>query len=409
MKIAVISDLHIGTAARAVDYCPEKDRKNNCNAVDQDYQKTFIEFIKNNDISADIILMPGDLSNQAKLTEFELGSKILLEIAAALGTKDENIFCVPGNHDVDWSVFNGHEGDELLERDRLKFTSAKEAKNSIFIKNDPKLMLFKENYFHIWEHDEIIVVGFNSSAEDNPLASVHHGGISQSILKELGNAIEQYNNDDRIKLFLGHHHPVNHATNLDFEDYSIMQKGGDLIELLSKNSFDFLVHGHIHIPKLLISKNDSGYPINILCAGSFSVALDNKYSGHINNQFHIIERHSRDLTTRTLSGLVRSWSFLSHLGWIESRPGDGIHHKMPFGSDVQPENLKKAFALEIQAAFNKNRTHYTLSELDQTSDAIKYVPFTAKKNALEAIKDDLGFDVHPSEQEIIILKKDING
>ena len=112
MNLAVMSDLHVGLAARAKDLCPEppatpkkhRDRYNR--KIDDAYKQKFVQFVKRERITADYLALPGDLTNSAQPKEVQLASEFILEAAHALGVPHDKIVFAPGNHDVDWSVFD---------------------------------------------------------------------------------------------------------------------------------------------------------------------------------------------------------------------------------------------------------------------------------------------------------------
>ena len=69
MKLAVISDLHVGLAARAKDLCPEppavprKDFLTYNSKTDNDYRSRFVRFVQDQHLTADYLILPGDITH----------------------------------------------------------------------------------------------------------------------------------------------------------------------------------------------------------------------------------------------------------------------------------------------------------------------------------------------------------
>lgn len=101
LNIAAIGDLHIGRAARALDLCPYED---NGNAPDRDYLGAFDQLLSQYRISADYLLIAGDITDRGQPDEVKLASDVVSRIAKALTVPEERVFLVPGNHDADWEV-----------------------------------------------------------------------------------------------------------------------------------------------------------------------------------------------------------------------------------------------------------------------------------------------------------------
>lgn len=257
MKVAIISDLHVGCAARGKDYCPPADIDSR--AIDENYQDMFIDFILEEGISADFLLMPGDLSNRSRFTEVDLGTKIMYEIAQALGVKRDHILSVPGNHDVDWSVYRDYSGPEREARKPSRYNSLLRD-STLFINGaSNNNLLFTSPHYRIWEFEEAVIVGSNSSWHDDPDSSIHHGSIVQDCIQQIEESLKDVKDfKNKLKIFLIHHHPINYSDPVYYPDHSIMHNAENLLKMLMRNSFDFLIHGHKHVPKFKNYKGEFG-------------------------------------------------------------------------------------------------------------------------------------------------------
>lgn len=105
IKVLVISDLHIGEAARSSDFRPPNYDISLC--LEDNYKIDFVDFVNKEKIIADYLVVSGDITDKASCDEFMLAKEIINDIATSAGVSETNIICIPGNHDVDWSVLKG--------------------------------------------------------------------------------------------------------------------------------------------------------------------------------------------------------------------------------------------------------------------------------------------------------------
>lgn len=105
VSVAVISDLHIGSGAKSKDFSLA-----GTDAAIDDYLTEFRNFVATEDIKADYLLVPGDITNSACKPEFELASERISQIANCLHVPESKILFCPGNHDVDWATIKALDG-----------------------------------------------------------------------------------------------------------------------------------------------------------------------------------------------------------------------------------------------------------------------------------------------------------
>ncbi|WP_420262644.1 hypothetical protein, partial [Citrobacter portucalensis] len=72
MKILVISDLHVGTTARAKDFCTEVS---GASAITENFIDEFRDLVKLEGITATHLLIAGDITNRAEMYEFEVAAQ----------------------------------------------------------------------------------------------------------------------------------------------------------------------------------------------------------------------------------------------------------------------------------------------------------------------------------------------
>src|SRR4051812_3132205 len=99
-----MSDLHIGAGARGEDLCPFSDSKNR----DTEFLQTFFQLVDGAPLSADYLIIPGDISDRAHPQEYQLASNIIEQVAKRLSVQLDHIVIIPGNHDVNWAISRSH-------------------------------------------------------------------------------------------------------------------------------------------------------------------------------------------------------------------------------------------------------------------------------------------------------------
>ena len=396
-----MSDLHVGRGARSKDFSPYPDHP----VTDTDYKQLFIKFVKREHLNADYLIVPGDASHRGAPDELALASEIILECAEALGVKTTNILFVPGNHDADWTVF---EHPDATGFRRLQKYAPLRNDAWIFeqVISRANKHLLDPHYFSVWQYKNLVVVGYNSAWDDESITEVHHGLVANDHLDLL--AVELANLDlssKRFRLFLVHHHPITYSDPMpDEPDFSAMTNAPRLLELLRSHHFDFLIHGHRHCPVFQTVTIDADFPLAILSAGSFSAELDRRWSGFVNNQFHIVRVEGREDSTDFVFGDVQSWTFLAKHGWLASREHNGIRHIHPFGTYLQPQELRRTLTKALTTAFSVS--DYVLwTALVQQLPRLKYLPPKAVHQVLRELSSELDFTFHDAITGLILLKE----
>lgn len=399
MKILVLSDLHIGQKARGKDLCPDGNNK----WLDKNYKDDFIDFIIRENIKVDYLIIAGDISNEATYDEFSLGSAIIWDIAKALKLTKSKVLLVPGNHDVDWKVLelaNPENEDDYNFRKTQRYDTFKNGFNY----NRKLLDLFIEPFFTSWEYEDLFVVGFNSAWHDENNEKVHHGLITDNIITQFEKHLHDLDIDSKIKLFITHHHLYPYSDPISHEaDFSIMTNSENLLKALARNKFDMVVHGHKHIPRILTQEIDSIHPISLLCAGSFSVILDQRFNGSILNMFHVINFEGRDCETDRIYGFVENYSYSSPHKWLKSEKNNStVLHQQGFGSYSCIRTLKRELLPIIKAEHKKNGS-VTWSTLCKNNRKLLYHTPDFIAQLTDEIANDLKLKKYTIENEIIFL------
>lgn len=350
LKIAIISDLHVGSGSRAADLWPSGTGA----SLDPRYLENFLAFLTKSSIEADLLILPGDVAHLAQPDEFELASQVLFKIADALKVSHDRIYYVPGNHDVDWSVLAKLSPDPTGLRLAMRWAP---------LRNPPWLFdkILRRGHRHLldepfayttWSTPSAFVLGFNSASHDLPDSKVHHGLVTQETLDDARAHLAGQDLSGVVRIGLVHHHPLQYSDPVPNEpDFSAMTNAGNLLNLLHDFKFDLLIHGHKHAPRLTTQVINNCFPMVVVGAGGFSVRLDPRWSGLVNNQFHLVRVEGRDSSGCTRGELV-SWTYLSGHGWVPSETSNGIAHRVPFGTHVGEHELELRIAPVITSALS---------------------------------------------------------
>ena len=349
MKLAVISDLHVGLAARAKDLCPEPpstDRKARAKfkaKTETDYRQKFVQFVESQGITADYLVLPGDVTHRAHPQEVKIASEFVLQAATALRVPHEKIIFVPGNHDVDWSVFDPTDRTGVRWGQRYDPVGHEQFHFRKIVEHGDG-DVFASPHFIVWDNPDLLAVGYNSSSHDAPMHedAAHHGLADPIHLAALRTRLESMGPcDGRVRLFLVHHHPLDFTNPIPrVPDFSLMTNAEQLLNLLHDHNFDILIHGHRHHPRFETHSTITYPHLPVLCSGSFSIELDTEWAGTVDNQFHLVEITGRRGAENRITGTLTSWTNNRSKGWCPSdESASGIHHKIPFGSYIMPTEL----------------------------------------------------------------------
>lgn len=399
MKLAVISDLHVGLAARSKDLCPEpapterRNRKWYADKTDSSYRQAFVDFVGKNGITADYLVLPGDVTHRAQPQEVKIASEFILQAADALQISHNNIVFVPGNHDVDWSVFDLADDTGVrweqryapVGHDKFHFKKIVERGNG---------NVLAPPHFIVWEFADLLVVGYNSSSHDAPIHKddAHHGLADPEHLDALRATLDKVvTTDDRVRLFLVHHHPLDFSYPIPrIPEFSLMTNAEQLLSIVHDHSFDILIHGHRHHPRFETHSTKTYPHLPILCSGSFSIELDTEWAGTVENQFHLVNIDGRSGTENRIFGKLQSWTNNRARGWIPSEEStSGIHHMLPFGSYVMPrelDSLLKPFVLD----WLKTHDHVLWRDVVRQFPELEHLPLDSAMAAFKRLAEELG-------------------
>lgn len=338
LRIAVISDLHIGKA-----------RSSNMNptgspGLGSELLQVFEEFVKSDLEAMDYLLVCGDITNGATEAEVNLASSIVDKIANLLGVSNDGVYWTLGNHDRSWDLISAHGSASVA----YKFFEDSNFQNVIDVNG--KGSLTSEPFYTLREDDKLLIATINTSAHDLPNTKPHHGKVTTELLGKLSADLDTIaDKEDLVRILLMHHHPLDYPdlSSIESTDFSALQNAGNLISFLSEHKFDLVVHGHRHYPSFKYEATNTGHFVAFLCAGSFSALLDPEEG--ISNQFHIIELEPDRCSSGLVRGVFKSWAYLGrNKGWQKCNFSNSvIQHKLGFGMFATYAEFREKFESDV--------------------------------------------------------------
>lgn len=325
IRILVLSDLH----ARS------KDRKPDSSEVDQvsylpaypekaDHRPfdNLEELIKRDEITADLIMCPGDICDKGDTQGFSYAWGKLNDLKRLV--KARALIATCGNHDLDSRYATAGAGDDPDPKGNLL------SSNPIFPFGDTPETdhYWARNFAILNPTDNVRVIALNTSAyHGGKSGELEHGRVSSKTIEAIKTKIASEPQAE-INILLCHHHlqPLN-SWNRTSDDLQHVRKGIDLLGEISTQTGSgwIVIHGHRHIPSISVSTTPQ---ITTIGAASFSRMGDS-----FSNQFHIISIDSDPVSmTMPLRGTIDTWNWSRTQGWgIYLDPTKGLPPQCGFG------------------------------------------------------------------------------
>jgi 3',5'-cyclic AMP phosphodiesterase CpdA len=372
----VLSDLHVGDAARSADLSLPRS----AGGKPTGYVDEFRTFVADQKLRADLLLFAGDITDSAHPVEFQLAGGAVQTLAATFGLSlDRDVALVPGNHDVNWKSLSQYPDDITRYSAESRYYPIRYHSWPF----DPMLRdghrhLCEPPYFTIRETTRAIIVGLNSSAHDGPLDDPdkpHYGLAPNDSLIALDTHLSELEYDPAVlRVFLVHHHVVprdDRARN--HHDPSLLVNAAELLDILGKHRFDIVVHGHKHVPAVSTHVTSSNFPLLVVGAGSFSAMIDPRNAGPIQNSFHEIQVDGRHRVDGTVMGRVRSWAYVFPEGWQAGEHVLGIEHVVPYGCYESPAALLMRAQAVIDARLRAGADHVLWTQVISALPELAYL------------------------------------
>jgi len=324
VKLAVASDLHChpcNESSQSSFLLADALRK----PVGKHPVESLAKLVDDESLSANIVLCPGDITNQVNRQGLHSGWNFLKEIQDLLGAT--HLLATLGNHDIDSRHLHDSDPFHLVKgiRPRELPLYDRSARDEFWARG-----------FCIKRADRCDVLIINSVAGHFDSQKAKRGSLSQVLLDELNEYLDRFDGLASTRIAMVHHHPLAHEQ-LDLGADDLMEKGELLLEILEDFNFSLVIHGHKHHPRLRYGPSSASGP-TVLAAGSFS-AVSAQLLSNTRNLFHIIELFE-DIPECTGPGIIRSWEFNYTRGWSEpSAKSADFPATAGFGCRASPQAL----------------------------------------------------------------------
>lgn len=335
VTLAIISDLH----------CQSQDSEEKETFLYYDADPTprnkhpvgsLIRLIQEEGITADVLLVPGDLTNQMGTMGLLGAWGYALQVSRELQTG--LVAATVGNHDVD--------SRRQLGDDPFRFP--REMVEPDFpVPDEVRRQYYWQNGFCMVDHGNLQVLVLNSAADHDQQEEIERGGVTDARLEQIADYLHNSHRTN-FRVALAHHHPILHeGCGLGPED--VMRNGSFLLDLLGDQGFDLMIHGHKHHPRLIYGPGGQN-SVAVLAAGS--LAANNVRNLGLNtftrNMFHIITL-DEPVDRCDHCGTVKSWEFAMGEGWQASkRQSARMPNQTGFGCRVRIDELAEE-AVEVLA------------------------------------------------------------
>lgn len=350
IRVAVITDLHYTTDSSAM---PGSFRTQAAQGSASDPMVELEKFLKKNDIQANWLLCPGDITNQAAHDAFLVAWSGLKSLRDTLHASQ--LIAVTGNHEVDSRPSAADKSIGLVEQTVDPVGQLQELPDypATFDGFPDKKWIYWGRGYEVVEDDDTLIVLVNSchfhiTMQPN---EYERGKISDVLLKGFRETVNQLAADKKHRILLIHHHPIQHPDTSSGGGQIDMYNGSRLIDVLAESFCDWLViHGHKHHPRLIRAQGSASPPF-VFSAGSFGAALTGTLATQTKNQFYIInlESHPTPLGS-AMRGRIEAY-YWSGTEWrIATERDHGLPSNCGFSHNIDVGTL----AVQIKAHLTSN-------------------------------------------------------
>jgi UDP-2,3-diacylglucosamine pyrophosphatase LpxH len=314
LSIAIASDLHCTlTTQTSISYLlsdlPKKP-------INKHPVESIKKVIKEEGITADLLLCPGDIADKVSKQGMISGWQFLQDIKLALN--NASLVATLGNHDVD-SRNQHNSGPFEFIKNLVDFKPTEDE-----VANDS----YWRNHFCILHKHNYILLIINSCFSHTNETLAKASQISPAMLEKIDEELHRFTGTDLVKIAMCHHHPIHHSnTSLEYKDSDFIDQSDKLLSILERHKFNLVIHGHKHEPRLV---NFNSLPI--FACGSFS-SMANLLDIGCENTFHYIT-----IDTNSKKGTIKTWIYKPFTGWSQKH-GSYFPCLTGFGFQSNMENL----------------------------------------------------------------------
>lgn len=381
LRIAVISDLHA---------CETKDQARNRSFLFREMDPALVhqhpyealkKLIRDEGLSADLLICPGDFGDQAHPSGIRYGWEVIHGLGKVLGAA--TVLGTVGNHDMDYKNNHGSDASAGLKSLIPSFPTATSIKNNEFW----------ASYFTVVNLANTNIVLLNSSCLANTPEAAEHGEIPDHALESLKSAISKLDTS-KINLLVCHHHPLRQAELL-LGTKDDMVNGQLLLDFLSTglHGYWMVVHGHKHHPKLQHAPGSTGSAI-VWSAGSFASLLYPQLWSHVRNQVYFLDVDVSHLSKYGLVGTFESYSFHFELGWKPATANEGLPFRGGFGFRGSVAELARKVDQSLSGGYVK------WPDLATSVPEIQYLMPSALRHLQAVLRNDHRIAVDLNEQSV---------
>lgn len=400
-RVALISDIHFGLYSRTAEFSVPGEHIKDETEGGESLKTSVITLLKEKGI--EYLLVSGDLTSVGSPQEFACCERLLLEIAEELGLPQNRIILCMGNHDIDWNVANLFDSEkeypdgfpkELVQEKYRKIAASVSLFNMDSIQ--PLSNGCDAPFTGIIENDHFVMLILNTGWLCTKDQAIKHGKLKKEQLDWLEQQAEKYSDTPKWKIVMMHHHPFNYRYPSVSEDYSTLEEGSELLELIGKNGFNLVLHGHRHHPKAETHFR-SGWknPITFICAGSFAVNSEHRSYGQIPNTLHIL-----DLTDEIGVLQLSSYEYSLPMGWIPLRSNCP---ETPLDSEMLMGKLFEA--TEVETAIKGLASNEKVIEWRELDECLRFMSYTDLNANVESILSSTHDIVGKFPDKVILLEK----
>lgn len=354
LKVAVVSDLHF------VDSTQVKDGSRQSwlsftkeNGLQGAFWQNLLDKIKADEITADILVCPGDITTYAETTALKFAWEKINELAKALNCS--LLATATGNHDVNSRGLELNNVVRDLDKDHSLIEHLKQLSPvyPLVNINQPENLEDHMNRVHYFgsdflflQKDKYNLVILNSCANHTSDPAAHEKGfVSKSTHQWLEESLKR--NFDRKNKKLGilvcHHHPIQHADH-GIGTYDFMNGGTELLEMLNKYGNWVVIHGHKHHAKLSYHSDGSKKTV-VFAAGTLSCHKET-LGGDFTNQFYIMNVDTSK-TKGTPQGTFEVYTWQGSHWALSKRRADGVFSGVGFGDVGCLEELAEEISKNV--------------------------------------------------------------
>ncbi|MEN2673148.1 metallophosphoesterase [Herbaspirillum huttiense] len=375
LRIAVITDLHYscdhGAAPnRFVPQC----------AIGQeiDPMASLIAMVNKEQLTADLLLCPGDIADRANHEAFKHGWSELKKLRDSLGAS--RLIAATGNHEVNSrpskpeKTFTESVTSTL---DPVGLLQEIDDYPTDFSDAPERRWIYWGKGYEIIETDDLCLVVINSCHFHVTMTESEYerGKIGSVALTCLRKELDALDLDQRkFRIVLLHHHPIPHEDlNLELGQIE-MFAGTKLIEVFEKTYNDWLIiHGHKHLPRLITAQGASSSPV-VFAAGSFGAALG-ALTLKTKNQFYIIELEASVNAVKRYQqrGRVEAFYWASDDWRASTERAHGLPFGCGFDRNINLSVLGNQVFETVKRLANNGQLYVKWSELRDQLKSLDYL------------------------------------